>query len=115
MAQGIFYFNKWLGSLEDAASRLDASYSLDYISLVLLQVLGVRVCFMEPLGRRLSYIAGFAGDSPEGGGSSRYDLGGKTLVVSSDLVLLSEPQRSELLNFLRRFIDTWESPAGRRE
>ncbi|MFH1437295.1 MAG: hypothetical protein ABIJ56_16425 [Pseudomonadota bacterium] len=115
MEQGTLCFNKRLGSLEDGAARLDDSCSLDTISLVLLQVLGVKVCFMEAQGRRLSTIAGFAGDSPEGCGSSRYDMGGKTLMVSNDLVLLSEPQRSELLSFLRRFVGKWESSACRRE
>jgi len=97
-------FDGWLRIVKAATRDLKLINSLNAIALLARKDFGVRLWFVEILGRRWSYIAGEMPEQPPQSNIQRIELENNIGLVSDSWERLSEGDRSKLVEFLNHCI-----------
>ena len=106
MERGTSDFDKWLRHIEQATARLKLVPALDTVARLVAERSGVRLWFVEILGRRLSYIAGEISEQPTRSAARPIPLNVTMGLVSDTLQKLSLSEYSALINSLRRMVSS---------
>ena len=97
-------FSKWLLAFEKMASDLELLDALDAVALIAYKDFGIRLWFVEVLGRRWSYMAGEMPEHPPQSDIQRIELERDIGLVSDTWEKLPEDDRAGLVEFLNRLI-----------
>lgn len=97
-------FDDWFRTVATELEDSGLVDSLNRIALFASRDFGVRLWFVEILGRRWSYVAGEMPERPARRDVRRIELAGGIGLVSNSWERLSEAYRARLVEFLNRLI-----------
>ena len=97
-------FSVWLPVVEDVTKNLGLIDSLDAVAELAGKGFGVRLWFVQILGRRWSYLAGEMPEHPTGSDIQRIELERNIGLASDSWEGLTEGHRIKLVRFLNRLI-----------
>ena len=93
-------FDRWLGSVAEAARGRELLRSLDVVAELAAERFDARLRFVRIHGRRWSYVAGYRSQTPATSRAERIPLGGGIELVSDCWGTLAGSARARLLDFL---------------
>lgn len=97
-------FDRWLQELDQSTCHLPLACALQRIALAAADAFGARLWFVEILGKRWSYLAGYVCDGPAGDAISRIPLDAGIGLVAESWGRLQHDDRAKLIAFLKQHV-----------
>ena len=94
-------FDNWLDNLNERTKDLGFTETLGAVAKIACETYGVRLWFVEILGRRRSYIAGEHGNEPTTSSVIPFHLEDHIAVLSDSWECLPKNAQARLVAFLR--------------